>query len=260
VVPVVLSVWFPFKELLVMLASFLRAALLSFFALLVAQPAQAININSGDILENSNGNWKVTFPASVKLDWEKPDNVNLTGKLKKEVTFTTLDPISIAFEQTAKQTSTVVPQVFFNIVEDKAKNQTTTDWADFHLTLKDEGIELDHTRPSDFHPKLAHFHTHQIGSLEAKPLSFVEGGDKDEDVATKSFILLGKPGELVKIGETETITDFRIHEWMNQTATGLRKFEFIEQPTPVPEPSTLLLLGSSLAGLGGFAWRRQRRK
>jgi hypothetical protein len=30
-------------------------------------------------------------------------------------------------------------------------------------------------------------------------------------------------------------------------------------PEAVPEPSTLLLLGSSLAGLGGFAWRRQRR-
>ena len=29
---------------------------------------------------------------------------------------------------------------------------------------------------------------------------------------------------------------------------------------PVPEPSMLLLLGSSRAGLGGFVWRRQRRK
>jgi len=28
----------------------------------------------------------------------------------------------------------------------------------------------------------------------------------------------------------------------------------------VPEPSTLLLFGSSLAGLVGVAWRRQRRK
>jgi hypothetical protein len=28
---------------------------------------------------------------------------------------------------------------------------------------------------------------------------------------------------------------------------------------PVPQPGTLLLLASSLAGLGGFTWRRQRR-
>jgi hypothetical protein len=30
-------------------------------------------------------------------------------------------------------------------------------------------------------------------------------------------------------------------------------------PSSVPEPSTLLLLGSGLAGLGGVAWRRHRK-
>ena len=39
---------------------------------------------------------------------------------------------------------------------------------------------------------------------------------------------------------------------------GPGDFEF--HSAPVPEPSTPLLLGSSLAGLGRFAWRRQRRK
>lgn len=32
------------------------------------------------------------------------------------------------------------------------------------------------------------------------------------------------------------------------------------QPTPVPEPGTLLLLASGLAGVGGLAWKRHRRQ
>ncbi len=34
----------------------------------------------------------------------------------------------------------------------------------------------------------------------------------------------------------------------------------LDPPSSIPEPSTLLLLGSTLAGFSGFAWRRNRRR
>ena len=54
------------------------------------------------------------------------------------------------------------------------------------------------------------------------------------------------------------ITQIRIHDITDGAGIGWDTFKYDQAGTAVPEASTLLLLGSGLAGLGGITWRHRK--
>ena len=57
-----------------------------------------------------------------------------------------------------------------------------------------------------------------------------------------------------------TVNDPEFVSWVSRYQVDLVVAGADATPTPVPEPGTLLLVGSSLAGLAGLAHRRRRKK
>jgi MYXO-CTERM domain-containing protein len=231
-------------------------ALVMFVLVISGQRSEAVSMLP---LTGTDGEWQLTWTdPTLTVTW---DGDKARPGLTKAVTFKTLDPISILFQQT-KPSNFAVPEIRFLIKQDEATNGTSEVWTDFHLTLKDgtPQVKINHDGPDEAHPADPHFHSRRLGAnLTSDKLKFLDGADNKSPTA--SFITLGDG--LVEQESTLTISNFVIHEWMVEIKEAgdnskLRTFEFIEQPT-VPEPTTLLLWGTTMAGLGLAArWRRRR--
>ena len=61
--------------------------------------------------------------------------------------------------------------------------------------------------------------------------------------------------------DPDSAWEWTVTGWIPITDSGSLNFlaQLNAEVTPVPEPCTLLLLASGLAGLGGIAWTRNRK-
>jgi hypothetical protein len=100
----------------------------------------------------------------------------------------------------------------------------------------------------------------------ARDVSFISGF---WDTVNSGEIQVFDPANVLLGTFTNTTTGVQAFNFDSLGAIGSISFNSLADPagadidnltfSPVPEPATLLLLGSSLAGLGGVAWRRKRR-
>lgn len=207
--------------------------------------------------------WKATFDdAQVKNPGFAGAGAGRSRVFSVDEIFTSLNPIEIKFSEINKAADDD-----FGLRLTMKKNVTNSskvDWAAFKIELIDTNPVLteppipprprrpnDNDSVSDFHKGFAHFHNQAQDGAQAFPP--FKNPAKPNSV--NAYDLTG--GIFKDDGHTETWTGIGIHQI--EAKGQQRNFVMKETPSPVPEPATLLLWGTTIAGLGLTArWRRRR--
>lgn len=145
------------------------------------------------------------------------------------------------------------------------ENSSGVPWSGFLSTLTDrdqfdfDGVLVDGVVPEGdgtlAHPSKSHFHT---GSGDFAVL----GNDKPLDILNRAEAQAGTGMEFGG-GVLETAHAFSFEVRIHDILVGAvrRRFDLVQQPIPVPEPGTLVIVGGGVAVLlicGLKRWMRSR--
>lgn len=225
---------------------------------LIALTAGSASAGSITIYDTFLNPWTVSWDDDRVLSvtdttpGQNPDNPIRTTDVEKEVNFTSNEPVVLFFTQNALGTVNSTGAAGLNFVLlNTIFNNTGWPWQAFSETLDDHDLFNDDGElvvadvppvGSGFHPAQAHFHT---------PLTFGSnpaGWSLLDPDATQS-------GQVADLGGTTYMPDsgallefsLRVHDHV--AIDYQRSFTLTETPQPIPEPSSLVLLGGGLATL-----------